>query len=297
MSKKNKQSGTYTVINLNSKSTFMNNKILILLILFTTSGINGYSENDGKGTPNIKKNFFIDLGGAYGDFQDTKFSDVRESGFGGMIKLGYNNLKDGKHFWEAGLVFNATSENTSTHDRGSSYVLYPNLYGKYLCEIDKNLYVGTRIDAFDMYSRIYTNLNNNSTFAVVGNHLYASVIYQVRINGNWKFRATGDLALISFQNESTSFGMSYSPNRIDRGEVDYQDPNMGDPSDFKYYKFKYIGNNFILKTEYAFMLKKRFSFSYNWEIRRFSVVDGYPTTIGMHNIAVRFNIIHREKQK
>jgi hypothetical protein len=29
----------------------------------------------------ITKNFFIDLGGAYSDFQDTKYSDVRESGF------------------------------------------------------------------------------------------------------------------------------------------------------------------------------------------------------------------------
>ncbi len=266
-------------------------------MLLATTGIKGHSENDGEGTPNIKKNFFIDLGGTYGDFQDTRFSDVRESGFGGMTKLGYNNLKTGKHFWEAGFVFNATIENAATHDQGNSRILYPNLYGKYLWGINKKLYVGARIDVFNSYYRICPNLQNNSLFAIEGNHLYGSVIYQIRINDNWKFRATGDLALIGFQNESPSFGMSYSPNRIDRGEVNYQDPKMGDPSDYKYFKFKYFGNNFILKTEYSFMLKKRFSFSYNWEMRRFSVVDGYPTTLGIHNIAVRFNIIHREKQK
>jgi hypothetical protein len=243
----------------------------------------------------ITKNFFIGLGGAYSDFQDTKYSDVRESGFGFHFKIGFNNLKKEKHFWELAGSFNYSSENASTHDQGSSMVLYPNIYFKYLWAVSKTVYVGGRVDAFDNYIKIYTNLNNNSTFGTAANHLYGSVLYLKDINSNWKFKAVGDLALIGVQKEGTGFAMSYSQNRIEEGGVDYQDPNMGDPSSYAYAQFRHIGNNFILKTEYSFMFKKRMEFSYTWEMRRYSVVSGYPTTWGMHNIVFRYNIVHREK--
>ena len=253
------------------------------------------SQSKGSTGKAITKNFFIDLGGTYSTFQDTKYSDVRENGMGAILKLGYNNLKTGKHFWEAGFDFNFTKNNASTHDQGGSMTIYPNIYFKYLRGLNKKIYLGARVDIYDNYIRSYSNLQNNATFATAGNYLYGSVLYQTTINDNWRFKATGDLALIGIQNEGTGFAMSYSQNRIEQGNVDYQDPTMGDPSNYKYSKFKYIGNNFILKTEYSFLFKKRMSVAYNWEMRRFAVVSGYPTTWGIHNIVFRFNIIHREK--
>jgi len=270
------------------KKTYFSVFIMLLFLCPAAYSQSGAEEE-------ITKNFFVDLGASYGDFQDTKYSDVKEGGMGGHFKLGYNNLKEGKHFWETGFLLNLTKENAETHDRGNSTVIYPNIYFKYLKGIGKKFYVGARIDAFDTYVRIYPNLNNNSTFATFGNHLYGSVLFKTRLNDHWQFKAACDLALIGIQNEGTGFAMSYSQNRIEKGGVDYQDNSMGNPYSYKYAEFKYVGNNLILKTEYSFMFKDRFSFSYNWEMRHFAVVSGYPTNWGMHNIAVRFNIIHRKK--
>jgi len=158
------------------------------------------------------------------------------------------------------------------------------------------LYLGARVDIYDNYIRIYQNLQNNATFATVGNFLYGSVLYQTRLNNRWSFKAIGDLALIGIQNEGTGFAMSYSQKRIENGGIDYQDPKMGDPSSYAYAEFKHIGNNLIIKTEYSFMYKNRISIAYNWEMRRFATVSGYPTTWGMHNLVFRFNIIHRDKE-
>jgi hypothetical protein len=273
----------------------MKRTLFILLILSTLFYLPTFAQKEKLPKKNITKNFFVDVGGVYSDFQDTKFSDVRERGWGAYAKIGFNNFKTAKHFWETGLFVSFSKENAATHNQGLATVIYPNIYFKYLKGLNDKLYLGARVDIFDNYIRVYQNLQNNGTFATAGNHFYASVLYQLIINDNWKFRATGDLALISIQNEGTSFTMNYNQNRIEQGGVDYQDPDLGNPGSYKYAEIKYFGNNFILKTEYSFLFKKRFSFSYNWEMRRFATVSGYPTTWGIHNIVVRFNIIHKEK--
>ena len=272
----------------------MNKNYLIIFFLLLCFSFSALSQSDaGMG---ITKNFFVGIGGTYSDFQDTKYSDVRESGMGAHLKFGFNNLKTGRHFWEAGVFVNFSFENADTHDQASSTMIYPNVYFKYLKGISNKVYLGARVDILDYYIKTYSNLNNNGTFANSGNHLYVSVLFQTRLSDKWKFRAEGDLALIGIQNEGTGFAMSYSQNRIEQGGIDYQDPKMGDPGSYKYAEFKYIGNNLILKTGYSFMLKKRFSFSYDWEMRRYATIPGYPTTWGVHNIVVRFNIIHRGKK-
>ncbi|NPA35979.1 MAG: hypothetical protein GXO47_03920, partial [Chlorobi bacterium] len=202
-----------------------------------------------------------------------------------------------KHFWETGFWFNYSRDNATTHNRATSDVFNPNVYFRYLKGLNKYLYIGGRIDVFDNYIRIYQNLQNNSVFATAGNYLYASVLYKTNICESWNFQVFADLAVLGIQNEGTAFAMSYSQNRIESGGVDYQDPDMGDPSSYDYAEFKHLGNNFIVKTEYILNYKKRISISYNWEMRRFSVVTDYPTTWGMHNITFRFNIIHKEKRK
>ena len=265
---------------------------LILLLFFI---LNVQAQSGEEKSHLVTKNFFIDLGGTYSDFQDVKYSNVQQCGLGAHFKLGFSHLKTGKHYWEAGALFNFSMDHAKTHDQGKSTVMYSNIYFKYLKGINEHLYVGGRADVFDMYLRIYANLNNNSSFSTAGNYLYGSVIYQTAINDNWHFRAIGDLSLIGFQNEGTGFAMNYSPNRINKGEVDYQDPNLGEPLNYSYFAFTHPGNNFILKTEFSFMFKKRISLSYNWEMRRFSVVSGYPTTWAIHNVVFRFNIIHKEK--
>ena len=273
----------------------MKKHYFFFLVLFSFFYLAGQTQTVEKSDKTIIKNFYINLGGSFSDYQDVDYSNVQQCGFGGNFKLGFSHQKRGKHFWEAGSVFNDTIDHAKTHDEGKATVMYGNLYFKYLKGINNRFYVGGRIDAFDNYFRIYANLSNNSTVASAGNYLYGSVIYQTNINDRWRFMAIGDLFLLGFQNELPAFAMNYSPNRINNGEVDYQDPALGDPSSYPYFAFCYIGNNFILKTEFLFMYKKRISVAYNWEMRRFSEVSGYPTTWAMHNLVFRFNIIHREK--
>lgn len=243
----------------------------------------------------IRKNLFLDVGGSYSSFQDTKYSDVREGGMGAFLELGFSHFKRGKHFWEPGFSFNIASEHAATHDQATSLVMYINPYFKYLKGLNDKIYVGGRVDLLNNYIRVYTNLTNNSTFATFGNSLYGSFLYRTRLSEKWQFQAMADLALIGVQSESPGFAMNYKQKRIEKGEVDYQDPGMGDPNTYAYARFTHPGNNFILKTQYSFLFRKRISLSYNWQMQRFSVISGYPTTWGLHNLVFRVNILHREK--
>ncbi len=271
----------------------MKRKLIILFLFLTGTLVSLYPQGGGQAA--IVKDFYIHVGGAYATFQDTKYSDVRENGAGMLLQFVYGHLKEGKHYWEGGFLFDFTMNHAVTHDEGASMLFYPKVYGKYLRAVNGAFYVGARVDLYDNYIRVYTNLVNNSVFATSGSYLYGSVLYRRQLNDRWRLEAGGELALLGVQKEGTGFAMNYSQNRIEKGGVDYQDPKLGDPSNYAYAEFKWLGDNLILRTEFMMHYRKRIALGYAWEMRRFATVPDYPTTWGMHNLVFRINVVHREK--
>jgi len=266
--------------------------ILILLPAVFSFAAKGQSRD----TPGKVNNIYVGLGGIYTDYQDDKFSRVIYSGTGGRFEFGFNKEKTDKYFWETGFTGDYSKEKASTHNMADTKVFNIDLYFKYMRNLNGHFYLGGRVDLTDINYRIDPGLGNNAAASVTSTHLSLSAMCKRQVfNKNWKFNAVMDLSLVSYQKDIPSFVTSYSQKRIEEGKIDYYDEMAGGLG-YNYGEFKFLWNNFNIRTRFYMHFKKRFVFGYTWQMRKFSVVDDYPTTIGTHCLIVRYNIFHKEKQ-
>jgi hypothetical protein len=239
------------------------------------------------------KNFYFGLGGVYTNYQDVKLSNIIYSGLGATAELGFNKAFVGEYLWETGFIGNFSKEHAATHNNANTSVFNINIYFKYLRELNSHFMLGGRMDVTDINIRLEPDMGNNASSSITGTHLFVSGMYKRQVfNENWKLNGLMDVALISYQKDIPSFAMSYSQKRIEEGDVDYHNELMGVPG-YSYGEFRYIWNNLNVRTSIYLHFKKRFAFGYEWQIRHFSVVEDYPTTVGTHSLTVRYNITHR----
>ncbi len=241
------------------------------------------------------KNFYFGLGGIYTNYQDIKLSNIIYSGPGATGEFGFNKSVVGVYLWETGFIGNFSNEHAATHNNANTSVFNINVHFKYLRELNSHFMLGGRLDLTDMNFRLEPGMGNNSSSSITGTHLFVSGMYKKQVfNENWKLNGLMDVALISYQKDIPSFAMSYSQKRIEEGDIDYHNDYMGMPG-YSYGEFRYIWNNLNVRTSIYLLFKKRFAFGYEWQIRHFSVVKDYPTTVGTHSLTVRYNITHRIK--
>ncbi len=273
---------------------FKSNKCLTILFLIVTMSMNSQNNTipSKYSRTNSNNKLYLSLGLNSSSFQDVKYSSVRYSGIGGLFNIGYSSEND-KRFWETALTVNLNLEAANTHSNGSSVVVHPILFFKYLKPIKENLKVGARIDMLDFYLRKITGLGNNGNYILNGHNLYGSIQYNYQLNSNWNLIGEFDLGLLSFKNESISFAFSAPQTALDAGEFNYQDGAISNPFGYKYFKLRHIANNLNLKTAFLFQYKKRISVGYFWSMDRFSTVKNYPTTKGLHNLVFRYNILNK----
>lgn len=245
----------------------------------------------------------VQLDGVYTSFQDAKFSNIRYNGFGTGIEFSRTRSMKLNEF-NYGFRFNYSSSRPSTFRAndivpgfGTANEFHPTLFFRYSRKLNDKFYVGGRLDLLDIYFRSVKGLGNNKIYYNNGFNLYATGKYRHTINDNWKLEAGVELGLFSFMRESTSFSFSTPQTVIDNGLFNYQDNAVSSPFGLKYGRALPIWKfgNIRIITQMKF--KKRWTFAYEWNIRRFSTVKGYPTTLGIHTIGVKFDFIDKEKIK
>jgi hypothetical protein len=261
-----------------------------MIVLFFTI-VNSYGQTDR--LKEVNKKLFIGLGSTYSNFQDQKFSNVQFSGLGANIEIGFTNETE-KHLWEVGLNASYSKEKAKTHNTRST-IIYPNLYFKYLRTISKGFSVGGRVDLIDIYFRNTDNLSNNGPYTFSGSSLLLSLGYRKTINENWKLQSFLEIGILGFVKESVSFGYSAPQNVLEDGDFSYTDDKLSDPLSYKYNKLVTINKNLNVRASVFCQYKKRFSVGYQWKLNHSAFVKSYPSTIGIHNIIVRFNIINKIK--
>ncbi|MEE9361288.1 MAG: hypothetical protein V3U92_01675 [Cellulophaga sp.] len=235
-----------------------------------------------------KSVFYIEAGAAYSTFQDTKYSDVIYSGFGGKYGIGY--LKESpKNIWGINLEIIAVNEKPSTHNGGSSPTFNVVLQTMYLRKIKDQLYVGATWDVMDVYFKTFEDLNKDRHF-VSGSTLWASGIYSYK-----KFRFGLDLGLVSYFKEAPGFASIYPQQIVEKGNVNPQDDKQGTVLDFRNYQLKTIPNPVQVRTSIRYQLTKRFSIAYKWRLRKIKQIKNYPSTYGIHSLSVRYNITNKSK--
>ncbi len=255
-----------------------------ILFLFTALSANSQYKD------NSKQNLIdIGVGGIYTTFQDTRFSDVRYSGFGGKFMLDYTHW--GKFIWGLNAEFYSGDTKGKTHGKTASN-MGGFLSGDFLFPVTKNerssLYIGPKVDFINMYLRSDPNLINNSGFIISGNSLLAELLYKRKINEKWRFEARGALQLISYMYLGTSFAYAAPQNQLDDGEYNYngiETPGYATlPWDF-----------FNIETDFRFKYKKRWSAGYQWNMQQEYSTPGMPMTKGYHSLFVAFSVLNKIK--
>ena len=240
---------------------------------------------------NVKNsNFTIGLGGVVTSFQDVKYSNVRYNGIGANLSFGYE--KNNKNYFSTNLNLMYSNENAKTHNSGKTNVLNGIIDVSYLKPIFKKenqkLYVGAKWDVLDFYLRQTETLDNNGSFYTSGSNLKLASIYERSISDNIKLRAAFNFQLLSFMKESTSFGFSLPQDALENGEFSYQNEKLENPLGFKYYTFEPFTKYANIDAKVEMHYKKRWIFSYKWNMQRSKKVKNYPMTRGYSSLSVKY---------
>ena len=270
----------------------MNIRLFCIALLAFLAGYHAYAQDDVSRVNNL----YLTAGGIYTDFQDTKFSDLRYSGLGGQLAIGFDNYKKDKHYQNVRFTFEYSKEQANSLEVSQTTVMNYTLSYKYLWPINKFFLLGAKADIIDFNIRTNPNLGNNNLASIMSNHLYVSAGYMNNgiINENWSLTVNTDLSLFSIQDEVPSFGVAYSNSLVQNGGVSFDNHDTQLPSYGKG-SFRGIWNNFRVFIDVNMQYKNHFVFSYSWQMRRYSLVENYPTTIGVHALQIRYNLANWRK--
>ncbi len=277
------------------------NLSLIVIVLLT---FKGYSQADSTKSLARKskieitkyyKKLYIGVGGVYSSFQDVKYSNVRYSGTGKHLYLGYEKSKN--PLW--GIDFNLilSKEKAKTYTVGKATIYDIGISAKYLHPIMKNetgkLFLGVTWDAFDLYLRSIEDLQNNGSDFILASNIKISSVYERRISTDLKLQAGIDLQIFGFIKQLNSFAYSSPQDALEDGKFSYQDEKLREYVSFKYSSFEPLWNYFNIGTSLKLHYKKRWSLAYKWNMQRSNKVKNYPMTIGYNSISITYNIINK----
>jgi|GEM_PF-1538820 hypothetical protein len=270
-----------------------------IVLLFLFIGVYSISQVDRK--TEKETNLFVLLGGAYSSFQAVDLSSVRYSGFGVSSQIGYERNTFKNHFSvTTGLSF--IIEKPSTFDvvneRGLSRIIYPNIQARYLRKISRKLSIGGRLDVLDFYYRTTQGylFGNNEMYTQNGYNLALSAKYEFSLNTKFRFSFLLDFLLLKYQRSSKSFAFAAPQTALEQGAFNYQDEALTNPFYLKFHEFLPGWSSVDIRTAFKLSYLNRWSFNYFWQLRSNSTVKGYPTTFGIHQLAVSYNIINRTKE-
>lgn len=245
--------------------------------------ISGYSQST---------RIYFGLGSMYHRFQDARFSDLKISGSELFPELGFRNIA-GEHFIYAYTnVFIYSTEQPNT--------VYPitslgfNVRAGYLRRVLPGFYLGGTLDIFDYVTRDTEGLSNSSNFYHTASDLFFSAKYLYSLGSDWQFEFGSDLGILSLVKTAPSFTTNFQQNVVDNGNVSFQDPEVRQPWNFRYYDVKPIWEQFYLRTHIETYFRKRFSAAYLWRMRAFSDQKGYPVTLAVHSLSLRYHFISKE---
>lgn len=260
------------------------NKVAVI-ILMTMYSLNIYCQKE------TNSNTYVSLGGVVTSFQDIKFSNVRYNGIGVSINFGFE--KEMKNLWGINLELIFSEEQAKTHI-GQSIMLNAILNTKFLIPVLNNrntdLHIGGTWDIIDLNFRFDDRLDNNGFTYISTSGIKLSSIYKRKFSARLKLEAGLDFQIFGLVKEIPSFAITENQNMLESGEFSYQNMEANFPNKLKYYAFEpfwdYINTSISVKLHY----KKRWAFSYKWNMRRSNRIKGYPLTRGYNTIAIIYKI-------
>lgn len=275
----------------------------LVLLVFTFQSVHAQNE-----ASNLKKvESYFQLNGVHTSFQDIKYSAVRFNGYGIGFEVGRKVAVEKKKF-NYGLSFSYSNSKPSTYELNPDVIeifgkvgvareFRPSLYFKYDKILNYHFSVGGRVDVIDGYLRLTREGSNNKVFYNLGSSLFARGSYRFKISENLKVESNLEFGLIGFTRESTGFAFNAPQVVTESGSFDYQDNAVLNPFGLKYYQLRPFWNFGNVNIITSIKFKSRWALSYQWHMRKYATIKGYSTTIGIHNLGVKFNFISKEKER
>lgn len=261
-------------------------RFLILAVVFLPlSFIFPEGTNNGKEETG-KYSFYAETDGAYTFFQDTKYSDVKFSGFGPRLSFGFE--KESGYQWGMDMDLCYSKETAATYSNGRTMVLNGVLSAKYLSPLIKTktqkLFLGGKWDFADLYYREVEGLDNNSQFFTAGSNIKLSCAYIRNISSGLSLEAGIDFQLLSVMTESMSFAFSEPQETLEQGKFSYQDESF-----LSSFSIRPFWNYLNAGTSVKLHFKNNWTLAYKWNIQRSNEVENYPVTRGSHSISIIYN--------
>ena len=252
------------------------NHLIVLGLFLLSSGVEAQIQ---------KRGLFVGTGITQSFIQDLEYSAYTHTNRGINFRLGYQNIKE-KTMWHTGLEIKGLI-GAAFEEGWLQYTIHPTVHFAYLRKIKPlsagDIWLGSRMDVFDLNVFINSNLSNNGGYYFASNNLYLTGEWHKSLNNKWDFDAGMSVTVLGFVKESTSFSFSIPQKVVDEGKFSYQDDTAENPFKLKYYSLKTLGNYNRIRTEIGFTKNNRNRFSYQWELANYAQSEGNPLTFGSHN--------------
>lgn len=268
----------------------MKNTFLLLLLALTISGLQAQSKSSSS-EQTKQRQFLLQAGASITSFQDANFSTTNWNGKGGVLGFAFAKTSP-KYIWQVGLDLSVSTSSASSHD-GSGYIIDPVLYAGYLRRLNEHFLFGGRVDMLDFYLNKRRDLGNNSTYDLETTSLFASVRYENRLRGKNPIWVDFNLGLLNFNREGTSFAFSAPQAILEEGAFNYQNEAISNPFNAESSQLDFLTSYLNIRTAIGISLSERSSIRYEWQMRHFSQVKGYPTTTGLHLLKYSYALISK----
>ena len=233
-----------------------------------------------------QKGFSIELGPAAVAFQDIRFSTLQYFGPGGSLGIGARRSTDSVQRWigirtGGGIGFAAQGQATLVRagfDIGYSLEKYvTSAYGG-------NILVGGDLRVlFEAQISGASGNNSSNIFSNISLSPRASYIRELR---NGRLIGSVAVSLLNYVEDATSFAFSFPQDYLEEGNFTYQPEGVSPVTPFTYNDFQLIGKYNEVRTLLRYEKGKHWGFQYDWMLRGYRVVKGYPTRAATHRLAV-----------
>jgi len=223
-------------------------------------------------------------------FQDTRFSEVQYAGFGGGAAIGLRKRTKGVERW-AGLTVGYAKMGTSVNELASHKRINASLayeQQRFIGELLGGQWlVGGEVRAnLDIFTSGAGGNNGKRSFSNVG--LTALSTVRLNVKDNPLSLGVG-LGLLHWGKDNNSFAFSMAQHLLEGGEFGYEGQDAkAEP--FAGHQFLTLGAINQFRTRVGYQFGRKLAVQYDWELTRYAVVKGYPTTQAGHTLGLRITL-------
>jgi hypothetical protein len=256
-------------------------KVSLVVTFFLLMAIQTLAQNN---------KLYISLGTGMSSFQDQKFSTQHHMGTAFSSTIGWN--RSSNNFIHGFEIHAEAGREYYTTAKYASLRIRPQIKTWLLYRINENWSAGFTWNVLEFYYRNTEGLGNNATGIDFSSNLNLSGMYTTQLWAK-KLDILAHVGCYAWNKRSTSFAFNAPQTVLEAGIFSFQDEDQLNPLASKGGEWANALEDVRLGTELRYEFLKWLTLKYKWEVRKYHVVEGYPTIKGLNMLSFQFNIINK----